>query len=302
VKLASIIVLCLLLVSAPAATQTTAGPDSIPPASSLPDSANTHQGIYPGRLAIVGGLTAATMVGIHLYQSNGWWKDNRAPFHFQEDLEYGMWVDKLGHFYGTAAGAFIFRKSFEWTNMSAEQSLWFGSAGAFLFQTFVEVQDGFSAWGFDRVDFAMNLGGALYPVGQYYWPPLRDFNMKFSYHPSDLINQPGGVGFQGQKHIVFDDYEGQTIWMSVYVNNLLPKSVEPVWPDWLALAVGYGVRDVATPNPYSIVMLSLDYDLTKIIPQDSGFLRVLSETLNFIHLPAPAVRISPNAVWYGLYF
>jgi len=193
VKLASIIVLCLLLVSAPAATQTTAGPDSIPPASSLPDSANTHQGIYPGRLAIVGGLTAATMVGIHLYQSNGWWKDNRAPFHFQEDLEYGMWVDKLGHFYGTAAGAFIFRKSFEWTNMSAEQSLWFGSAGAFLFQTFVEVQDGFSAWGFDRVDFAMNLGGALYPVGQYYWPPLRDFNMKFSYHPSDLITQPGSV-------------------------------------------------------------------------------------------------------------
>jgi hypothetical protein len=49
-------------------------------------------------------------------------------------------------------------------------------------------------------------------------------------------------------------------------------------------------------------MLSLDYDLTKIIPQDTGFLRLLAEALNFIHWPAPAVRISPNAVWYGLYF
>ena len=254
------------------------------------------------RLAIVGGLTVATMVGIHVYQSNGWWKNNRAPFHFQEDLVYGRSVDKLGHFYGATVVAFVLRKSFEWTNMSAEQSLWFGTSGAILFQTYVEVQDGFSAWGFDRVDFAANLAGALYPVAQFYWPPLKDFNMKFSYHPSDLINEPGGVGFRGQKHILFDDYEGQTLWLSVHVNNLLPRSVEPIWPDWLALAVGYGVRDVATPSPYGIIMLSLDYDLTKIIPQDTGFLRLLSETLNFIHWPAPAVRISPNAVWYGLYF
>ena len=301
-KVASIILSCLLLVPVPGAAQTAAPTDSLPVAPSGTDSTSAKEGINAARLALVGGLTAATMVGIHVYQSNGWWKDNRASFHFQEDLQYGLWVDKLGHFYGATAGAFILRKSFEWTNMSPVQSLWFGSAGAVLFQTFVEVQDGFSAWGFDRVDFAANVAGALYPVAQFYWPPLKDFNMKFSYHPSDLIDQPGGVGFKGQKHILFDDYEGQTLWLSVYVNNLLPSSVEPVWPDWLALAVGYGVRDVATPDPYSIVMLSLDYDLTKIIPQDTAFLRLLSETLNFIHWPAPAVRISPNAVWYGLYF
>jgi hypothetical protein len=126
--------------------------------------------------------------------------------------------------------------------------------------------------------------------------------MKFSYHPSNLINEPGGVGFRGQQHIMFDDYEGQTLWLSVYLNNLLPETVEPYWPDWLALAVGYGVRDVATPDPYGIVLLSLDYDMRRIIPGDSGFLRTLAEVLNFIHFPAPAVQISPHAIWFGLYF
>lgn len=301
-KLVSFILACLLLVRASAFAQTTAPADSLPFPPIDADSTTAREGVNTARLVLVGGLTAAAMVGIHVYQQNGWWRDNRTSFHFQEDLEYGLWVDKLGHFYGATVVAFILRKSFEWTNLSAEQSLWFGTGGAILFQTYVEVQDGFSAWGFDRVDFAANLAGALYPVAQFYWPPLKDFNMKFSYHPSDLINESGGAGFQGQKHILFDDYEGQTLWLSVHVNNLLPRSVEPVWPDWLALAVGYGVRDVATPNPYSIVMLSLDYDLTKIIPQDTEFLRLLAEALNFIHWPAPAVRISPNAVWYGLYF
>ena len=276
--------------------------DSLPPTPIGSDSTTAQEGVNTARLVLVGGLTAAAMVGIHVYQQNGWWKDNRSSFHFQEDLDYGLWVDKLGHFYGASVMTFIMSKSLEWANLSPEQSIWYGATGAVLFQTYVEVQDGFSAWGFDRVDFAANVAGALYPVAQFYWPPLKDFNMKFSYHPSDLINQPGGVGFQGQKHILFDDYEGQTLWLSVYVNSLLPGSVESLWPDWLALAVGYGVRDVATPDPYSIVMLSLDYDLTKIIPQDTAFLRLLSEALNFIHWPAPAVRISPNAVWYGLYF
>ncbi len=276
--------------------------DSLPPPPISSDSTTTQEGVNTARLVLVSGLTAAAMVGIHVYQQNGWWKDNRSSFHVQEDLDYGLWVDKLGHFYGASVMTFIMSKSLEWANLSPEQSIWYGATGAVLFQTYVEVQDGFSAWGFDRVDFAANVAGALYPVAQFYWPPLKDFNMKFSYHPSDLINQPGGVGFQGQKHILFDDYEGQTLWLSVYVNSLLPGSVESLWPDWLAVAVGYGVRDVATPDPYSIVMLSLDYDLTKIIPQDTAFLRLLSEALNFIHWPAPAVRISPNAVWYGLYF
>src|SRR5258706_228656 len=42
-----------------------------------------------GRLALVGGTLLSSMAAIHIYQQNGWWKDNRAAFHFQEDLVYG---------------------------------------------------------------------------------------------------------------------------------------------------------------------------------------------------------------------
>ncbi len=266
--------------------------------SVLPDTVE----VSTVRLVIVGGALAGTMAGIHIYQQSGWWKDNRRSFHFREDLTYGMSVDKLGHFYGANVAAFVFSRSFQWAGIRERPSLFLGAGCSILFQTYIEVQDGFSAWGFDRVDYAANVAGAFYPVAQYFVPFLRDFNFKFSYHPSPLINEGGGIGFRGQKHIMFDDYEGQTIWLSVSVNNLLPRSVEPFWPDWLALAVGYGVRDVASPDPYSIVILSLDYDMTRIIPPNTWFLRTVGEALNFIHFPAPAVQISPNAIWYGLYF
>ena len=260
------------------------------------------EGIRPVRLAVVSGALAGTIAAIHIYQSNGWWKENRASFHFREDLKYGLNVDKLGHFYGGTAATYIFRKSFRWANLSETSALWWGAGASTLFQTYIEIEDGFSTWGFDRVDFASNVAGAFYPVAQHYVPALRDFNMKFSYHPSPLLSEAGGVGFRGQKHIMFDDYEGQTIWFSARVHNLVPESVRPFWPEWLCLALGYGVRDVGTTNPYRVYFIALDLDMTKIIPQDSGLLQTLGEVLDFIHLPLPAVRVSPNVAWFGMYF
>jgi hypothetical protein len=258
-------------------------------------------GINKTKLAIVGGTALGIMAGIHVYQTNGWWKDNRRSFHFQEDLKYGLSVDKLGHFYGASVGTFIISRALRWADFSESSSLLWGAGVAALFQTYVEVQDGFSTWGFDRVDFAANIGGAFYPVGQHYVPFLRNFDFKFSYQPSPLVNEGGGVGFQGQKHIMFDDYEGQTIWLGAKVNNLVPKSIEQYWPDWLGLAVGYGARDILK-NPHSVYIIGLDYDMTEIIPDDTWFLKTLGQALNFIRFPAPAVRISPSAIWYGLYF
>ncbi len=254
------------------------------------------------RLAVVAGGVAAVITGIHVYQSYGWWKNNRAPFHFREDLRYGLYVDKLGHLYGSIAIAFVMRKSFEWVGFPEEKAVWWGSGSALLFQTYVEVEDGFSTWGFDRVDFAGDVAGAAWPVGQYYVPFLREFDFKFSYHPSPILDMPGGTGFQGQKHIMFDDYEGQTIWLSVNPKSFLPASLAPYWPGFLRIAAGYGARDVLSDNPYRVWFLALDYDMTRIIPGRTGFLKTLGEALNFIHFPAPAIRLSPSTVWYGLYF
>jgi hypothetical protein len=266
-------------------------------------SSLTRQGeISYGRLALVGGTLLGSMAAIHIYQQNGWWKDNRADFHFQEDLQYGLWVDKIGHFYGGYLVGYAIQKSVEWANVPEEHAVWIGAGGGLLFQTYVEVEDGFSTWGFDRVDFAMDVGGAAWLIGRQYVPMLRRFDVKLSYHASPLLGGTEGIGFRGQQHLVIDDYEGQTFWLGVKVHDFLPESMKSLWPDFLCLAVGYGARDVANTNAYRILLLAPDLDMTKVIPPRTSFLKALGEVLNFIHMPLPAVQISPNAIWYGVYF
>jgi hypothetical protein len=259
-------------------------------------------GINTTRLALVSGTLIASMAAIHIYQQNGWWKGNRAPFHFREDLVYGLWVDKIGHFYGGAILGFAMSKSLEWTNVPENQAVWIGAGGGLLFQSYIEIEDGFSKWGFDRVDWAFDVGGAALPVLQYYYPSLKNFDLKFSYHPSALLGNPGGIGFKGQKHLMIDDYEGQTFWLSFKAHNLLPESLEKYWPSFLCLSVGYGARDIANPHPHRVYFIAPDIDMTKIIPDNTKFLKALGEALNFIHLPMPAVQFGERTIWYGLYF
>ncbi|MER3523045.1 MAG: hypothetical protein C4326_03015 [Ignavibacteria bacterium] len=292
---------CLLF--EPAADSTFTAGRTEPRTEQLPSEHNNNTTeIHPVRFALVSGFVAASMVGIHIYQQNGWWKNNRSPFHFQEDLKYGRSVDKLGHFYGGTVVAFIVRNAYRWAGLSEETALYWGSAGSLLFQTYVEIEDGFSKWGFDRVDFAADVAGAAWPIAQYHSPFLRNFDFKFSYVPSPALNTSQGVGFAGQKHIMFDDYEGQTIWMSMKMKNLLPRAVASFWPEWLNLSFGYAVRDVFSPNPYSAWLLAFDLDMTKIIPNDTPFLKLLGEALNFIKVPAPTMQFSPRIIWYGIYF
>ena len=293
---------CILVVFAQVAAQTDSSGVSHRQMYEEPGPDLDSNRINPTRLAIVGGTLLGGMAAIHIYQSNGWWKDNRRSFHFQEDLKYGLWVDKVGHFYGSTALSFVFRKSFEWANVPEEKALFWGSGSAALFQLYVEMEDGFSEWGFDRVDFAFDMAGAAWPIAKYYSPFLQNFDFKFSYHPSAELHGSGGVGFKGQKHIIFDDYEGQTLWLSMKMENLLPESIAEYWPDFLCLAIGYGARDIVSADPHGAVFVGFDLDFTRIIPNTSPFLRTLGEALNFIHFPAPAVRLSPNTVWYGLYF
>jgi len=254
------------------------------------------------RMAIVGAGLAAVIAGIHIYQQNGWWKDNRTSFHFREDLRYGLWVDKIGHFHGAAFAGFLGTKAFEWTNVSDETALWLGVGTGFLFQTYIEIEDGFSEWGFDRVDFSADVLGAAWPIARHYSPFLQNFDIKFSYHPSPLLNTASGTGFQGQQHLIFDDYEGQTMWFTARIHDILPRRARSFWPDFLGIALGYGARDISSKSAYPVVFVAFDYDMTRIIPTNTWFLRTLGQALNFIHFPSPTVRISPSAVWYGLYF
>jgi len=268
--------------------------------TSRPVQTDTSASLNPVRLALVGGIVAVGATAIHLYQQNAWWRDARTSFHFREDLEYAMYMDKFGHLYASSVMTFIFSKSLQWCNMNEPSSLVWGAAGSTLFQTYVEIEDGFSAyWGFDRVDYAANLIGAWYPVLQYHVPVFKNFQFRFSYLPK---NEGSAGAIPGQTKTMFDDYEGQTFWLTITPRGLFSEKSIGWWPDWLAIAGGVSVRDNNSPDRYLVWFLAPDLDMTRIIPQDTPFLRTLGEALNFIHFPMPAVQVSPGVVWYGLYF
>jgi hypothetical protein len=254
-----------------------------------------------GRLAILGGGLLTAGVIHQFYVQNAWWKGYRGPFHFREDLHYARNVDKVGHFYAGMLTSYLGGKAMAWSGFREEKALWYGAGLGTLFELYVEIQDGFSTlWGFDRVDFAADVAGAMFPAAKYYIPFLQNVDMKFSYLPSNA-EPPRSGPFQNEKRLVVDDYEGQRFWLSFNVDNFLPSSLRPVWPDFLRIALGFGVRNLQSGNGELEWYLALDYDLTKL-PGDSGFLKALKEGLNFVHLPSPAIRFAPSVILYGLYF
>jgi hypothetical protein len=249
--------------------------------------------------AIMGGAAAVTVTAIHIYQRNAWWKDQRTSFHFVNDNTYALNVDKAGHFYGGAISAWIGQKSLEWCGFSRDASVITGSILGALFELYVEFEDGFAKnWGFSPGDAYGDLIGAAWPLGQHYIPYMEHFQPKFSYFPSREMRNGTHAGN------MIDDYNGQTTWMGIHVHGLLPCSWRRYWPSWLALAVGVAARGIDIPGAEKerIIILSLDYDMTKILPGDSWFMTTLKQGLNYIHFPAPAIRISPNYIAYGLYF
>jgi len=254
--------------------------------------------VIPSRLAIFGGTSLACGVGIHFARYVPLWKDHYTTFRVREDFTYARNQDKLLHFYGGAIGSTISAKALLWTGYDQPNASLIGAATSLTFLTFMKIEDGHIDYlGFDRADELANIVGAAYPLAQYYVPFLDNFTPKFSY-----IASKNSVVTENQTLPKFlEDHEGQKFWMGITVYNLLPKDLQKYWLPAVGLAVGYTVRDLDTPKPYHETILALDLDLRKL-PGNSHFLRTMWEMLNYVHLPMPAVRISPSIIWYGLYF
>lgn len=235
---------------------------------------------------------------VHFARYKPLWKTHFAPFKFREDFSYAKNQDKPLHFFGAAVGSRASASAYESIGYDERESALYGAMTSFAFLTFMKIEDGYIDYlGFDRVDELANLLGAAYPLAQCFLPPLKSFTPKASYVASGnqvVAREQSLPGF-------LEDHQGQKFWMGITVHDLLPGKVKYLWPSILGIAVGYTVRDLNTPRPYHETFIALDLDLRKM-PGDSPFLRTVWETLNYIHLPMPAIRVSPSVVWYGLYF
>ncbi|MCS7229843.1 MAG: DUF2279 domain-containing protein [Candidatus Kryptonium sp.] len=248
------------------------------------------------KLAIVGLGTVGVMGVIHVYQQNAWWSGQRRSFHVVNDWDYALNIDKIGHFYGANLISNLFASSLQWAGVEKKKSMIYGAVLGSVFGLYVEFEDGFATqWGFSPGDAGANILGAWYPIAQHYVPFLKNFNFKWSYIPTSQLRS-------GKKKIFIDDHEGQVMWLSISVNNFLPKEIEKFYPDFLNIAIGYGVRELdGLGGGKREFYISLDYDLEKL-PGDGWFLKLLKKNLNYIHLPAPAVRLTPSFAFFGFFF
>ena len=277
-----------------------------------------HQGIAFSALTY-------SAFSIGLYQA--WYKNgDLGKFHFFNDL--GEWknMDKMGHVYDGYFQSDLCFRGAKWAGLSDRKAMWVGVGMANLFQTTIEVYDGYSnKWGFSWADISSNLiGSGFFLTQQLLWKEQRIL-LKFSSHVENYKNYNDDIQERvkalngnsiGEK--LLKDYNAQTYWISFNPSLFYSKSK---WPAFLNFAVGYGANNlfggyknewtnnqgnqiVLDKNIYprgNEYYLSLDLNLTKI-PVKNRFLKSTLYVLNIFKIPAPTVGIKHGRVDFNFLY
>lgn len=262
----------------------------------------------PVTAGIVGGIYLGSLVGLHLYQQRAWWSNNRTRFHFQEDWQYALQVDKAGHIFGGYLTAYFLSEGLTVSGINWNDANIYGAALALLYQTYIETEDGFARdWGFSPSDWYFNVLGPIFFLAQHYVPALQNITPKWQYVPSEWTGSP----VINRPRTFIDDYNSSTFWYSVKMNNVISNSWKKYWIPWLNIAFGYGADAIDAkidPNgpPDQLArrryIIALDYDLVELLPEGGHFWNWLKQTLNFIKLPSPAVEFTSKGTrFYVLY-
>ena len=255
--------------------------------------------------------------------NKAWYEDHpRSSFHFFND--WGEWnnVDKLGHAYVSQFQSNYAYHLYKWSGLKDKKAIIYGALTALLFQTTVEMLDGFSTdWGFSVFDFGANLlGTSLFVVQQSTWKKQniilkvsgfpRAYDRKVQYKEGAYISledRADDLYGSSPASRLLKDYNAQTYWASFNVKELLNQ---PGWPPWLSLSLGYGSENlyggfnnrwVSDGNEivlkddafsrYHQFYLSPDLDLTKI-KTNSPFIKTLLGIVNIFKFPLPTIEFT----------
>lgn len=261
--------------------------------------------IHYDRLVLCSASLVALNVSVYQPFKETWWNEPRTHFHFYRgwrrtvgywdfgwnDSYYGH-IDKLGHYFSSKILAEQLTNLSNWVGFRPSQSQWIGPILSSLFMLEIEVYDGFFVeWGFSLADFAANEAGAFSPMLREKYPFLQNFSLKFSYHPSK----------QPQKEPTFiKDYAGQTYWLSFNLRPLLPAKIKRHYPNWLNLALGYGVSKQAHGDVE--LYLAPDVNWEKLYQGDSPYWKFFFHALNYLHFPSLTYKFLPENKFYWFYF
>ena len=258
--------------------------------------------------------TTSLITGVGLsywYVNNSWWSEHQTSFHFDDgaDLTYALNVDKAAHFMGGLQSADIFTSSMKWAGMSEKKAVFYGAGFGTLSQLAIEIKDAYSPyWGFSKWDLLIGTLGSFWPITQYYSDNFKEINFKFSYfkHSNIYCELEAQRGKEVIRNSWMDDYPNQTYWLSFNINTFINNGL---WPDWLNIAVGFGLDDTQyiSENNRKIGgnnewYIALDYDFPKLVKKwNSPAAKKIKYWLNYFHFPAPTIIISPKIKFYPLF-
>ena len=264
---------------------------------------------------IIGGAVvyAGAMTG--LYQM--WYKDYpQTTFHFYNDNAEWLQLDKGGHMFNAYYIGMIGYESLRWAGVDERKSAIYGGSVGFMFQTVIEILDGFSAeWGASGGDLIANtIGSGTFISQQLIWNEQR-IRIKWSVHLTDYAHyRPDQLGSNFPERMI-KDYNGQVFWLSGNIRSFMKK--ESRFPKWLNVAVGYGGEGMTggfdNPTAYNGVPLPAfdryrkfyvapDIDLSRIHTR-SQILNLLLKGLGIFKFPMPSLEFSKKGVkFHPLYF
>lgn len=248
-------------------------------------------------LGIIGGATTAAFIYGYVIQNNIWWKGQKSDFHFnyRQDWTYALGSDKYGHFFFGSAITKIYGNLYQWCGLSRSSALFYSAITAFSYQTFIEIRDGFSKdYGFSIGDWIADFAGAVYPNLQLKYPWLKNINFKISYYPSERFKS-------GSNRYLLDDYESTYNWLTINLKFLTPQSIKQFIPGFINLAFGHSVKKLDTQSAQHEFFISLDWNFEQL-KTINPLLNTIIDFLDLYHFPAPAVKIYPDVIWYGLKF
>ncbi|MBK8623726.1 MAG: DUF2279 domain-containing protein [Saprospiraceae bacterium] len=272
------------------------------------------------------GISAATYTVFSVGLYNAWYKD-QSTGKFRLFNDWGEWrhMDKVGHVYSAYFQAALCYKSARWTGLNKKGSMITGLMCGGLFQTTLEVMDGFSdKWGFSVPDIGANfLGLGIFAAQQHWWDEQRIYikvsSIPIRYGETTVISSNGketttlkerAMDLYGNNilELYLKDYNAQAYWLSFNVHSFLPEGNR--WPSWLNIALGYGAENMyggyqnqwvgrasdfqlnTNEYPrYSQFYLGFDADFQKIRTKNKT-VNTLLTMFNVFKVPSPALEIN----------
>ncbi|MDX5321156.1 MAG: YfiM family protein, partial [Bacteroidota bacterium] len=226
------------------------------------------------RLALVLGGSGVGYTGMLIGLNKLWYQGYpKSNFHFINDNGEWLQIDKVGHMWSSYAYGIAGIEGMKWTGMERKKAIIIGGLAGTLFQTPIEILDGYSAeWGASAGDLVANSLGSVLAIGQeLLWDEQR-IQLKYSYwFTSYAALRPELLGGNLAERWM-KDYNGHTGWLSVNPSSFGAS----FFPKWMSLSIGYGGDGMlgGYDNRWTDKNTGIVYDYTGIQRRRQAYLSV----------------------------